>query len=44
MRGRVEVRARGKTSYLEEGMTFGEMVLFGTSGGIELMGKWIKND
>lgn len=29
MRGRVEVQSQGKTSFLEEGVTFGEMVLFG---------------
>lgn len=29
MRGRVEVQSQGKSSFLEEGITFGEMVLFG---------------
>ena len=29
MRGRVEVKSQGQSSYLEEGVTFGEMVLFG---------------
>eukprot|EP00435_Cladocopium_sp_Y103_P063241 s34_g24.t2 len=29
MRGRVEVQSQGKSSFLEEGVTFGEMVLFG---------------